>query len=107
ASSLESDPYQIWHSSQADPSLRSSNHVGFANSDADQLIERIRITLDEEERKRLFYTFHRIIDAEQPYNFLWARQELGIYPQKFRGVKFYAVRPGFDLREWYIPEELQ
>ena len=107
ASELESDPFQLWHSSEADPTKRSSNHVGFVNPLADQLIERIRITLDPEERRRLFNTFHRLIDSEQPYTFLWTKKELGIYRQKYRGVKFYPLRPGFDLREWYIPKELQ
>lgn len=107
ASPLESDPYQIWHGSQAAPELRSSNHVGFRNDLADQLIEQAQVTLDDEERKRIFYSFHRLLDREQPYLFLWNDQDLGVYHQKFRGVKFYALRPGFDLREWYIPKELQ
>lgn len=106
-SSPESDPYQIWHGSQADPKLRSSNHVGFNNPKADELIERIRVTLDPEERRRLFYSFHRLLDSEQPYDFLWTREELMVYHQRFRGVKLYALRPGFDLREWYVPKELQ
>lgn len=103
----ESDPYQIWHSSGAPAEVRGSNHVGFANGQADALIERIRVSLDPEERRRLFYSFHRLIDSEQPYNFLWTRREHLIYDRKFRGVKMYALRPGFDLREWYIPEGLQ
>lgn len=107
ASSPESDPNQIWHSDGAKPGVRGSNHVGFANKQADELIERIRVTLDPEERKRLFYSFHRLIDSEQPYDFLWSRKEHLVYHQKFRGVKLYALRPGFDLREWYIPKELQ
>lgn len=101
----ESDPFQIWHGSQAP--LRGSNHVGFQNEEANKLIETIRITLDPEERRRLFYSFHRLIDSEQPYDFLWTRQDFLVYNQKFRGVKMYALRPGFDLREWYIPKELQ
>jgi peptide/nickel transport system substrate-binding protein len=106
-SSPESDPFQIWHGSQADPKLRSSNHVGFENAAADRLIEKIRVTLDPEERRRLFYSFHRIIDSEQPYDFLWTRREFVVYHQKSRGVKLYALRPGFDLRAWYVPRELQ
>lgn len=107
ASSLESDPYQLWHSSGAGEGNRGSNHVGFDNKQADELITRIRVALDPEERKRLFYSLHRVLDREQPYTFLWTEKDLGLYHQKFRGVKFYALRPGFDLREWYIPKELQ
>lgn len=105
--SLENDPYQIWHSSGATPGSRGSNAVSFANPEADRLIERIRVTLNKEERRRLSYSFHRVLDREQPYTFLWTPKDLGLYHQRYRGVKLYALRPGFDLREWYVPRELQ
>lgn len=107
ASDLESDPYQLWHSSGAVEGNRGSNHVGFANEEADALIEQVRVTLDPEARKRLFFDFHRILDREQPYMFLWTSKDRAVYHQKFRGVKWYALRPGFDLREWWIPKDLQ
>jgi peptide/nickel transport system substrate-binding protein len=104
---LESDPYQIWHSSQAGADKRGSNHVSFADPLADKLIEMIRTTLDEEKRKRIHWSFQRIIDREQPYLFLYTSKDFGVYDTKFRGVKWYRIRPGFDLTEWYIPKELQ
>jgi peptide/nickel transport system substrate-binding protein len=107
AMELESDPYQLFHGSQADPDLRRSNPVGFKNALADELIGRIRLAIDDDERQRLNYSFHRLLDAEQPYTFLWTRKEFGVYNQRYRGVKFYPLRPGFDLREWYVPKELQ
>ncbi len=107
ASDLESDPYQLWHSSGAAEGNRGSNHVGFANEEADALIDQIRVTLDPEARKRLFFDFHRVLDREQPYMFLWTPKDRAVYHQKFRGVKWYALRPGFDLREWWIPKDLQ
>lgn len=107
ASSPESDPHQIWHSDWAKEGSRGSNHVGFVSPEADELIGRIRKSVDPEERKRLFYTFHRLIDSEQPYDFLWTRREHLVYHQKIRGVKLYALRPGFDMRDWYIPKDLQ
>lgn len=106
-SSLESDPYQIWHSSGAAPELRSSNAVSFRNEYADRLIETARLTLDDEKRYALMHAFHRLLDAEQPYMFLYNESELGVYAKKFRGVRFFPIRPGFDLREWYIPEDLR
>ena len=104
---LESDPYQIWHSSQAGADKRGSNHVSFADPLADKLIEMIRMTLDEEKRKRIHWSFQRILDHEQPYLFLYTSKDFGIYDTKFRGVKWYRLRPGFDLTEWYIPKEFQ
>ena len=105
-SPLESDPYQIWHSSQADEE-RSSNHVGFENTQADELIEQVRVTLDKNKRSAIFNSLHRILDNEQPYRFLYTGKDHGAYHKRFRGVKWYRIRPGFDLTEWWVPKELQ
>ncbi len=104
---LESDPFQIWHGSQAGKEKRSSNHVSFRDAQADALIEKLRLTLDEDERKKIHSAFHRIIDREQPYMFLYTSKTFGSYHKRFRGVKWYNIRPGFDLTEWYIPKDLQ
>lgn len=100
---LESDPFQIWHGSQAGLGKRSSNHVSFSNPQADALIEMLRLTLDEEKRKRIHSAFHRILDREQPYMFLYTPKDFGAYHRRVRGVKWYNIRPGFDLTEWYVP----
>jgi len=105
--SLESDPFQIWHGSQAGKEKRSSNHVSFVDAQADTLIEKLRITLDEDERKKIHSAFHRIIDREQPYMFLYTSKTFGAYHRRFQGVKWYNIRPGFDLTEWHVPKDLQ
>lgn len=106
-SSPESDPYQIWHSSGAGPKARSSNHVSFNNPLADELIEKLRVTLDKDKRIAIYHSFHRLLDSEQPYRFLYTPKDFGAYNQKFRGIKWYRLRPGYSLLEWYIPQELQ
>ncbi|HUQ69348.1 MAG TPA: ABC transporter substrate-binding protein [Planctomycetaceae bacterium] len=107
ATPVESDPYQIWHSSGAGAGSRGSNHVSFNNPKADELIEMLRLTLDEKKRQKIHHSFHRITDAEQPYTFLFCQKEFGAYHQRFRGVKWYRLRPGFDLTEWYVPKDEQ
>lgn len=106
-SSIESDPYQIWHSSGAGKESRSSNHVSFANPEADELIEAFRTTVDLEQRSKIYHSFHHLLDREQPYTFLYTAKDFGAYHKRFRGVKWYKLRPGFDLTEWYVPKELQ
>lgn len=105
-SPLESDPYQIWHSSQADEP-RSSNHVAFRNTQADELIEQVRVTLDKNKRSAIYHSLHRILDREQPYRFLYTSKDHGAYHKRFRGVKWYRIRPGFDLTEWWVPKAQQ
>ncbi len=107
ASPLESDPYQIWHSSGAGPQKRGSNHVSYASDTADKLIEMARVTLDPKRRHRIYWSFHRVLDRDQPYLFLYTPQEFGLYSKRFRGVKWYPIRPGFDLAEWYVPKDEQ
>ncbi len=99
----EGDPYQIWHSSQA--GINGSNHVGFVNEAADRLIETARGELDPEKRRAMYKQLHKILYEEQPYMFLYQPAELGAISKRFRNVKFYLLRPGYDPTEWYIPEE--
>ena len=103
----ESDPFQIWHSSEGAREKRGSNSISFQNPVADELIEMLRVTLDENKRRRIHQSFHRLLDSEQPYSFLWTPKEFGAYHKRFRGVKWYRLRPGFDLTEWYIPKDEQ
>jgi peptide/nickel transport system substrate-binding protein len=102
ATSIEGDPYQLWHTSQS--SNRGSNYVGFGNAQSDRLIEQSRLEIDDTERRKLFFEFHRILHETQPYQFLFMEPELAAYDKKYRGVKFYKMRPGYDLTEWYIPK---
>jgi peptide/nickel transport system substrate-binding protein len=104
---LESDPHQIWHSSFAGKDSRGSNHVSFSNPQADELIEKMRVAIDPVERKRVQIAFHRLVDREQPYMFLFCPKDFGVYHQRFRGVKWYRLRPGFEFTEWYVPKDEQ
>ncbi len=103
----ESDPFQIWHSSEGTREKRGSNTVSFRNQQADEFIELLRMTLDEGKRRRIHQSLHRVIDSEQPYTFLWIVKELGAYHKRFRNVKWYRLRPGFQLSEWYVPKDEQ
>lgn len=69
----ESDPDQIWHSSQT---KGGSNRVGFRNAEADALIEEARGTFEPAERSRIFHQFHHLIHHEQPCTFWFAANEI-------------------------------
>ena len=85
----ESDPYQLWHSSQADL-LNSSNHIGFKNKQADELIEKLRRTFDIKERIRLAHEFHQLIHDEQPYTFLVAPYSLGAVSERYGNLRIFS-----------------
>lgn len=93
---LKPDPYQLWHSSQADQPA-SSNHIGFVNPKADELIEKIRQCFDPAERVRLYHEFHRLIHEEAPYLFLFSPSSLVVISDAYRNVRLFpggiATRP--------------
>ncbi|MDY0039310.1 MAG: peptide-binding protein [Desulforhabdus sp.] len=98
--SWEADPFQLWHSSQAE---KGSNFVGFKNEEADRIIETARQEFDPEKRNRLYRRFHQIIHQEQPYTFLFTTEALVAVNRRFQNVQVY--RMGLAPREWWATEE--
>ncbi|MCE5336581.1 MAG: peptide-binding protein [Desulfobacteraceae bacterium] len=99
----ESDPYQIWHSSQAVE--KGSNFVGFKNEEADKLIEDARKEFDPEVRRKLYHRFHRIVHDEQPYTFLFTTKELTVVSRRFENVRIYPM--GISSLYWWVPKDHQ
>lgn len=98
----ESDPYQIWHSSQAE---KGSNYVGFVNAEADSIIETARMEFDPEKRRKLYHRFHEILHEEQPYTFLYTLESLVAVARRFQNVNVYPM--GLYPREWWVRTEDQ
>ncbi|MBI2422575.1 MAG: hypothetical protein HYV27_07080 [Candidatus Hydrogenedentes bacterium] len=101
-SPIESDPYQIWHSSQTE---NGSNYPGFKNAEVDRLIEEARVEFDEDKRNALYREFHKILHEEQPYTFLFNRKRNLAVSKRFEGVKEQPL--GFDFRDWWVPVAAQ
>jgi len=94
------DPFQLWHSSHAeDPD--SSNSIGYKNSEADKLIEKLRITFDEEKQLEIYHEFHRVLYEDQPYTFLFSEKISAAQHSRLKNVVFNFIRPCYDIREWY------
>ena len=94
---VEQDPYQVWHSSQAE---KGSNFVGFENKEADRLIEEGRQEFDSKKRAALYREFHRIVDDVQPYTFLYSSPYLIALDKRFQNVQIHPVR--MDPLEWKV-----
>ena len=99
---LEDDPYQIWHSSQAD---KGSNFVGFRNEEADGLIETARKEFDPQQRRLLFNRFSEILHEEQPYTFLFTTDALVAVARRFHNVTVHPM--GLTPRQWWVPKDAQ
>ena len=98
----DTDPYQLWHSSQAD---KGSNFVGFQNEEADRLIEAARQEFDPQKRRQMYHRFSEILHEEQPYTFLFTTDALVAVARRFHNVIVYPM--GLTPRQWWVPKDLQ
>ncbi|GMW01579.1 MAG: hypothetical protein AMXMBFR84_27160 [Candidatus Hydrogenedentota bacterium] len=94
----DSDPYQLWHSSQVE---NGDNYPGFVSAEMDELVEKIREEFDPEKRSALWHRVHAILHEEQPYTFFMNRLQMIAIAKRFQGVKMYRV--GFEEPQWWVP----
>lgn len=78
-----SDPFQIWHSSEA---ANGANWVSFHNRAADTLLERGRAEFDESKRIDLYHEFSELLHREQPYTLLFYRYNLSLVNKRVGGL---------------------
>lgn len=94
------EPRQLWHSEGA-LQKGSSNFVGFANPQADQIIEDLLYEYNPEKRKELYHRFHHIIAEEQPYTFLYSPKSVLLYRNRVKNAFIPKERqdlvPGADV----------
>jgi len=96
--------YTWWHSSQINGGF---NVFSYKNEKVDDLLDRGRITLDREERKKIYHRFQREIHDDPPGIFLfWRDYLIGIH-KRFRGVRLSPAGILSNIHEWYVPKEEQ
>jgi len=91
------DPYQLWHSSQI---KEGSNYCGFANAEADRIIEQARVEFNDAKRARMFRRFNHILHEEQPYTFMFCNPSLVVVSKNFYNVKVHTM--GLNITEWKV-----
>jgi peptide/nickel transport system substrate-binding protein len=102
---FELDLYPMWHSSEAD-AKESSNYANFRNAEVDALVEKIRVTLNADERIPLYHRFHAIMHEEQPFTFMLASDDMRAYNRRLVNVRFSPFEPGSDITQWRaVPRE--
>ena len=100
------DLYPVWHSSQADLP-RGANAVSFRNEEADRIIEKLRVTFDEEARIGLFRAFHRIVHDEQPYTFVMVRRKVHCTWSNVKNLVYAKDTPVENSLPWWIEDGAQ
>ncbi|MBA3815328.1 MAG: permease, partial [Parachlamydiaceae bacterium] len=96
------DPRQLWYSTGA-KEKGSSNAIGFANSEIDEIINALEYEYDREKRLVLYHRFHAIMNEEQPYTFLYTPKRTLLYRDYVKNVFIPAERqdliPGANVAE--------
>ncbi|MDW7644702.1 MAG: peptide-binding protein [Desulfuromonadales bacterium] len=96
------DSYNVWHSSKTRPG--ELNFIQFRHPEVDELLEKGRRTLSQEERKKLYDRFQEILAEEQPYTFLYVPDALPVVAERFRGIEPAPAGIMHNFIEWYVPD---
>jgi peptide/nickel transport system substrate-binding protein len=102
----EGDPYQLWFSKEADKE-KASNHCGFKNKRADEIILAAREEFDPGKRQKLYREFHRIMHEEQPYTFMFSTSSLLAESKRFRNAKLFEKSATVPIIIQWVPRQLQ
>lgn len=86
------DPYQRWHSDNS--AVKKGNTAGYVNERNDELINIIRTSKDQEERKKAYLEFQELMYEEQPIIFLYSPTQKFVLQKKYIGL-FSMKRPGY------------
>ncbi|OQY18468.1 MAG: peptide-binding protein [Desulfobacteraceae bacterium 4572_35.1] len=98
---IDPDGYNVWHSSKTGPGQL--NFVGYKNKRVDELLERGRRIMDQDERKKMYDEFQQILADEQPYTFLFVPDALPVVAKRFHGVEEAPSGIMHNFIRWYVP----
>lgn len=106
SSTPESDPYQIFHSSQIGDN--GDNRTHYINPELDKTIDEARRTMDTAARMALWNKVHRILHEDQPYTFIVNRPYLRVMSNRIRNVKTANVGLNWEYLNggtipWFVP----
>jgi peptide/nickel transport system substrate-binding protein len=107
---VESDLYQEFDSSQiAD---QGDNFMSYSSPRFDAAARKARITIDTDQRMKLWHEAHAALHDEQPYTFLYSRMSLRFMSNRIKNVKPSKIGLNYiyvyDMpMPWYVPKSLQ
>jgi peptide/nickel transport system substrate-binding protein len=102
---FDPDQYVIWHSSQTGPDQM--NHIGYANPEADEMLERGRASCVQSERVRYYRRLQEILAEDEPLVFLYFRDALPVVSSRIYGIEPSPNGITFNFTKWFVPKQLQ
>jgi peptide/nickel transport system substrate-binding protein len=106
-SGIETDIFQMFHSSQA--KTDGDNTISYKNPELDKLIDQARATVDEATRMPLWQQAERIMYDDQPYTFLMRRKTLAFIDKRIHNLQMtkLGLNRGLLPLENYVPTAQQ
>jgi len=105
--SLDSDQYNIWHSSQQGPGQ--FNFLGYSNKNVDKLLELGRKELNVSKREKIYHEFSKYLLEDSPIIYLYAGYGLSAVHKRVKGIKNPAPPAGIyhNNYDWFVPKSLR
>ena len=103
-SGLETDIYQMFHSSQA--KTDGNNFISYKSDALDKIIEEARTIVDEEKRMKVWRKAEAIFYEDQPYTFLRRSQSLVFINKRYKNLRMtkLGLNRSFTPLETYVPK---
>ncbi len=110
ATSIESDIFQMFHSSQIKDG--GDNDMSYVNPELDKVLEQARSTVDDKKRMELWHRAHRIIAEDQPYTFMITRRATVFIDKRIKNIQKSKMGLNYTdrfvmPRPWFVPKALQ
>ena len=110
AGGLEDDIYQMFDSKEM--AGDGDDVMSYANPDLDAAIEKARITVDEDQRMKLWHQCERILHEDQPYTFLIRPMALRFMDKRIQNVNVTKIGlnifwPWPGPIPWYVAPDQQ
>jgi peptide/nickel transport system substrate-binding protein len=101
------DPYPWWHSTQI--GSQGLNFAGFANEEADVLMEEIRSSIDPQRRMELFHAFQQLFAEEVPSLLIYYPIYTYAVDTQVKQVQLSPLLHASDrfrnIADWYVETE--
>ncbi|MEE9351139.1 MAG: peptide-binding protein [Thiotrichaceae bacterium] len=109
SSGIETDIYQMFHSSQT--KTNGDNYINYKNPELDKYIDKARGIVDEDKRMPLWREAEKVMYEDQPYTFLLRRKSLLFIDKRIQNLEMtkLGLNMGKDIypKEQYVPKSMQ
>ena len=98
------DPGTLWHSDTEERKYE-FNYPSYSNAEVDALIDKGMSTPDIAEATPIWQEMQAKIYEDQPYLFLWWRDEIVGVHERFENAQINVASPYYRLHDWEVPAD--